>query len=260
MKFVCQKCGKCCKNLKASIGFEGLEIYNKVMSKGLIYFLIKPEDFSLGLFEWEKERLEKEAENLNIKLNIKSATVVFDVNGTAIITSWVLDSDVCPFFDNKNNCRIYDKRPLTCQTFPIISHNFLFTLLAKEKNIKLRYGTICPNVVTTNLGMETYLEEIIPKMIEIYGDTFYSAIKEEYGLFWINRTLSILFAKGKIKTTKFSFEEAMEKAKKSSIPLNQYLLKNNLITNDELSKTIKDIESLEVAIDVIRDLLKKLEK
>ena len=87
--FECQKCGTCCRNL--------LENQNVVTN---------------GLFLTAKEtRL--------FPSKLISPQVAIGVKKPKNIISYQFNVNVCPHINEKNECRIYDKRPLACKSFPL---------------------------------------------------------------------------------------------------------------------------------------------
>jgi Fe-S-cluster containining protein len=90
-EFQCQRCAKCCRNLLES---------NKGMLRGL------------PLTEKEIQLFPKEivSPKLGIGLNEAEEIVLYQLNITC-----------CPNINERNECKIYHKRPLMCQSFPIVA-------------------------------------------------------------------------------------------------------------------------------------------
>jgi Fe-S-cluster containining protein len=49
------------------------------------------------------------------------------------ITRWQINVNVCPFLMQNNECKIYEKRPLTCRRFPLMSLDIMRTRIAYAK-------------------------------------------------------------------------------------------------------------------------------
>lgn len=92
--FQCKKCGTCCRNLLEDV--QGIR-------KGLV--LTAKE---VSLFPSEM---------------ISPSLAVGTEKRKRVIT-YQLHVNICPHIDNKNECLIYDKRPLMCKAFPYNSGNF----------------------------------------------------------------------------------------------------------------------------------------
>ena len=92
--FQCKKCDTCCRNLLDDI---------RGIRKGLI--LTAKE---VNLFPSEMI-----SPSLAIGTEKRKKAITFQLN-----------ANTCPHIDNKNECLIYDKRPLMCKAFPYESGNF----------------------------------------------------------------------------------------------------------------------------------------
>lgn len=88
--FECNRCGYCCRNI--------LEVFEGVKR-------------GLPLTEKETELF---------KSNFISPKLGFGLNEPSIVVLYQLNVNVCPYVTNKNECEIYDKRPLICRSFPIV--------------------------------------------------------------------------------------------------------------------------------------------
>ena len=87
--FECQKCGYCCHNL--------VEDINGITN---------------GLYLTSKEvRL--------FPSKLISPQIAVGVNKPKKVIVYQLNVNVCPHITEKNECRIYDKRPLACKSFPL---------------------------------------------------------------------------------------------------------------------------------------------
>ena len=89
LDFTCIKCGKCCRNLLVEDWgiTNGLELTDKEIDLSDPKF-VKPH-MGLG--------------------NLKTVNII----------SYQLNLAVCPYIDEKNNCKIYNRRPLVCQSYPV---------------------------------------------------------------------------------------------------------------------------------------------
>jgi Fe-S-cluster containining protein len=66
----------------------------------------------LGLFLTEKETSLFDPEQI-------CAHTAVGIEGALNIIAYQLNLGVCPHISEKNECKIYDRRPLACQSFPI---------------------------------------------------------------------------------------------------------------------------------------------
>jgi Fe-S-cluster containining protein len=88
--FHCRKCGTCCRSL--------LEYVNGVKT---------------GLLLAIKETNLFPSEMVSPKLAVGTTK-------PEAIISYQLNVDACPYISEKNECRVYDKRPLICKSFPYV--------------------------------------------------------------------------------------------------------------------------------------------
>ena len=92
--FECKRCGKCCRNLLEDI---------KGIRKGLV---LTAKEVSL----FPSEMI---SPSLAVGTEKRKKPITYQLN-----------ANICPHIDNKNECLIYDKRPLMCKAFPYESGNF----------------------------------------------------------------------------------------------------------------------------------------
>jgi len=87
--FRCQKCGTCCRNLVKNVG-----------------------NVTIGLFLTSKETHLFPSKlifpQISVGVNKPEKTIAYQLNVYA-----------CPHINDKNECMIYDKRPLVCKSFPL---------------------------------------------------------------------------------------------------------------------------------------------
>lgn len=89
LDFTCTKCGQCCRNLlNDEFGItQGLTLT----------------EIEINLFDPKF-----------VKPNMALGN-----EKTINIITYQLNQAVCPYIDESNNCKIYDKRPLMCQSYPV---------------------------------------------------------------------------------------------------------------------------------------------
>ena len=114
--FQCKKCGTCCRNLFDDI--EGIRMGLVLTAKEVSLFpseMISPSS-ALGTEKRKK------------------------------IITYQLNANTCPHIDNKNNCLIYEKRPLRCKSYPYEDGNFSIkcTVLSYRK-VGLFYCNVTPS-------------------------------------------------------------------------------------------------------------------
>jgi len=143
-KEVCEKCGKCCTQLRKKRLFSKLEdsLIRKAMfeKRGVLYRYTLGK-YGLGLSGEEAGLFQEEAALQNITLKIKPKKIFIDENNKMVIYDYFLDHNNCPFYQNKL-CSIYNKRPARCRAFPKIENideSDLKIFLSKFKSKKLSF-------------------------------------------------------------------------------------------------------------------------
>lgn len=89
--FECQRCGTCCRNL--------LETKNYIRR-------------GLPLTEQEVSLFPQE---------LVSPKLAIGATEPKIVILYQLNVNVCPYINDKNECGKYEKRPLMCQSFPVVA-------------------------------------------------------------------------------------------------------------------------------------------
>ena len=118
--FVCdyQKCNaKCCRNIKGNIDDDSILEQN---NERYMHIAVPLKELSIAISNHEKEVLSQIAQNKGFKLKLVPQSFVLTKHFEPIIINWQLDYDTCPFLNNKNECDIYEHRPLVCKSFPYL--------------------------------------------------------------------------------------------------------------------------------------------
>ena len=124
---VCKKCGWCCTNLGMEVDLsekEGLELKKVVFEKSGVIYLRPINKFFLAMAKEEKEKLEKHAKRLGIKVEILPNKMIYDKNtGKVHVYDYYLNHTECPFYKD-HDCLVYEDRPVACQKFPNIDNSY----------------------------------------------------------------------------------------------------------------------------------------
>ncbi len=145
VRFKCLHCGRCCRNI--------LRGYNGIIS-GLV------------LFPDETELFPKETVFPSIGLGFDR----IDPLKPESIVTYQIDSEDCPHLSEKNTCKIYDKRPLICRAFPLITMN--------EKGFNIADSQNCLFVEKTEQekGPLDSLLPITPKRLKAQSEWVFARI------------------------------------------------------------------------------------
>lgn len=149
--FKCKKCGTCC---------QALFVEEFGMLAGLCL-------------------TEEEAKNFDPKL-IAPYIAIGDKKPTTIIYYQLVLSD-CPHLNEKNECKIYEKRPLICRVFPVHPDPIRVQIMPKCPQIAkywTKEGELCPVMIDDdeiedaltkiNILALTHRKECIEKGLEFW--------------------------------------------------------------------------------------------
>ena len=144
IKFQCKKCGTCCRNLMEDRNY--IDIHN-------------------GMFLTAREiRL--------FQRKLISPHFAIGKNKPRHIISYQLNVTVCPHLTEKNKCRIYDKRPLTCKAFPleVISAELTLSLKCPIVNSHMKDKVRAPwKLLTTEIDAVQRSRKYISNRCQKYG-------------------------------------------------------------------------------------------
>ena len=242
MQFHCKKCGRCCETLGRVK--DQIEQDRTLLTYQLVFPPYSIDIISgyrgLPLIEWEVQKLEKEAEKLNLRINIKPAKVIFDLHrNISLVTGWVLDEKICPFLINQQ-CRIYDKRPFTCKQYPLLGVGYAH----HQSGIRPVYyiSEQCPQ--TKDLFFEGSFDELQKGLKSFFGNNIYfSCLQAGMHLHQIQLTVNRLVQENKIRPAVLD-KGLMKKIKDNrKIGLFEFLISEGVITKEKYSQIIQDIES-----------------
>ena len=139
--FECLKCGKCCKNLlrETKTGLHGL---NLLPSERNLFSqkMISP---YMGVGRKKPEQI-----------------ILFQ-----------LTEIVCPHLLDNNQCEIYDKRPLACRAFPIVSveDRPLITTECSSINESGEITIIAPEETRAKEQLSQYIKGIMEEKARLYA-------------------------------------------------------------------------------------------
>ncbi len=212
------------------------------------YLYPRQEDVSLLFFEWEKNILEMEGKKMGIKLKVIPGHISFDKEDRCIIFTWMMGYKVCPFFNGE--CAVYEKRPLVCQSYPILETNFL-----KPGNLTFSTSSLCPHIVSADRAD-------IRTLHQMYGSSLEGAIKKESAKIWIDALFNRLHQHDILSKKVYTRKKVLEAYQKNThIGILEYFIEKNLMSRNTIDAYIKKIENtphmLFDAINVLADDLQK---
>ena len=243
--FKCNQCGKCCSHIRGMMPSEDKEFMEKMAYGRLpLVQLIPLEKMSFPLFDWEASRFKKWQQEVNIDGKIKPSRAILDLNSNkAIIVTYFMDSDACPFLDGKKCCLYQTKRAYICRLFPFNRGPFL--KIGTEPNKNNIFGT-CDALEALKPSIPENYNEMVKFLSKAFPDgSFENSVQFDYITEWINKTIIDLMKKKMLKPAinypyQF-FLKRFENAEK--IDFTDFLVEKEYINNkDELIKRFDDNE------------------
>ncbi|MGQ9846966.1 MAG: YkgJ family cysteine cluster protein [Bacteroidales bacterium] len=242
-------CGRCCRNMRG-------RTYRKHKTLPYIFMFTPPSLKTIGLFEWELPVLELHAKKLAIPLRIKPDNVIWDQNSkNAIVITWNLDHDDCPFMSDKNKCRIYDYRPLVCQTYPLMAVGLL-QYITERHGGPFEIGLAdCPNCAKLPFQEGTPLScrpsSLFSTLFKVYGSTFLGALRFDGASIIIFEHLEQAVEKGIIRPAIVDKNVIKAILRSAPVGLFEFLQSEGVIDKKDIEKEIQSIYNF-----TIRDLKK----
>jgi Fe-S-cluster containining protein len=194
-KFKCNQCGKCCSHIRGMMPREDQK-FIKEMAYGKLPLvqLIPIEKMSFPLWDWEAERFKYWQHEAKVDGKIFPSRGILDLNSNkAIVVTYYMDSDACPFLKNQK-CSIYNqKRAYVCRLFPFNRGPFL--AVGDEPTKNNTFGTCCGvDEMFSNIP-DTY-EKMVSFMSKAFPDgSFENAVQFDCITEWVNRTIIDLMRK-----------------------------------------------------------------
>jgi Fe-S-cluster containining protein len=197
--FNCNQCGKCCSHIRGMMPREDQK-FIKEMAYGKLPLvqLIPFDKMSFPLWDWEAKRFKQWQNDANVNGKIFPSRGILDLNSNkAIVVTYYMDSDACPFLKD-NSCSIYDKkRAYICRLFPFNRGPFLTVGDVPSK--KNMFGTCCgadelmPDIPDNFEKMVLFMSKAFP------DGSFENAVQFDFITEWVNRTIVDLMRKKLIR-------------------------------------------------------------
>jgi Fe-S-cluster containining protein len=237
------ECGTCCSHIRGMVLEEDIE-YIKQMAFGRlpIVQLVPVEKMSFPLLDWEAKRFKKWQQEVDIDAKIKPLRAILDLNtNKAIIVTYFMDSDTCPFLKNKK-CMIYNtKRAYICRLFPF--NRGPFFKIGQEPKKENMFG-ICEGMEKLMPSIPENYNDMVKFLSKAFPDgSFENSVEFDYITEWINKTIIDLMKKKLIRPAMNYpynlFLKRFENAEK--IDFTDFLAETGYVANkDELIKNFDE--------------------
>jgi hypothetical protein len=216
--------------------------------------LVPLEKMSFPLFDWEASRFKKWQQEVNIDGKIKPLRAILDLNSNkAIIVTYFIDSDACPFL-NEKKCALYStKRAYICRSFPFNRGPFLKT--GTEPNKNNMFGT-CDAFEELKPSIPESYDEMVKFLSKAFPDgSFENSVQFDHITQWINKTIIDLMKKKMLRPAiNYPYElflKRFENAEK--IDFTDFLVESGYI--DDKEELIEKFDKNENAKIRINDFL-----
>ncbi len=187
--FKCRQCGTCCSHIRGMMPEEDKE-FMKEMAYGKLPLvqMVPTEKMSFPLWDWEAKRFKKYQQEVNIDAKIKTSRAILDLNtNKAIIVTYFMDSDSCPFLRDKKCLIYYTKRACICRLFPFNRGPFL-SIGDKPKKENM-FGT-CDAMKKLMPSIPENYDDMVKFFSKAFPDgSFENAVQFDCITEWVNRTI-----------------------------------------------------------------------
>jgi len=197
--FKCNQCGTCCSHIRGMMPREDKEFIQKMaFGKLPLVQLVPIEKMSFPLWDWEASRFKKWQHEVNVESKIFPLRGILDLSSNkAIIVTYFMDSDACPFLKDKKCSIYYTNRAYICRLFPFNRGPFLDVgNKPKKENMFGACGAmeeLMPIIPETYEDMVKYLSKAFP------DGSFENAVQFDHINEWVNRTIVDLIKQKKLR-------------------------------------------------------------
>ena len=197
--FQCNQCGKCCSHIRGMMPREDSEFIEEMAYGKLpLVQLIPMEKMSFPLWDWEASRFRKWQDEVKTDSRIFPSRGILDLNSNqAIIVTYFMDSDACPFLRDKKCAIYYTKRAYICRLFPFNRGPFLD--VGNEPKKENMFGT-CDGMEKLMPSIPEDYDDVVKFLSKAFPDgSFENAVQFDYINEWVNRTIVDLMKQKKLR-------------------------------------------------------------
>ena len=226
----------CCTHIRGMMPREDKEFIEQMAYGKLpLVQLIPIDQMSFPLWDWEAQRFIKWAEERNIDARIEPSRGILDLaTNTAIIVTYYIDSDSCPFL-SAGKCGLYDtKRSYVCRLFPFNRGPFMN--VGDKATKENMFGT-CGAMEKLMPLIPDNKEEMIAFLTKAFPDgSFENAVQFDYISEWVNRSIIDLMRKKMLRPAiNYPYDLFLKRFNAApKIHFSDYLQRMGLIESKEL--------------------------
>ena len=256
-KFQCSQCGKCCSRIRGNISSSDLEFLEEHAYGNLPIVQLNPiRKTSFPLWDWEAKRFMQWQKEAGIDARIMPSKAILDLNSNkAIIVSYHMDYDSCPFLKD-NKCSIYyTKRAYVCRMFPFNRGPFL-NIGENKNNIKKEnlFGE-CGGMKNVMPNIPDDFKEMIKFLSKTFPDgSFVNAVQNDTIIEWMNKIIIQLIRSEKIRPAiNYPYRFLTKRIDNSEkIDFTVFLMDIGFIGKDEMENIIKRFDENSDAMENIK--------
>jgi Fe-S-cluster containining protein len=254
--FKCAQCGACCRHIRGRISKEDKAFLNEYAYGKMPLVQLHPvEKISFPLWDWEAKRFKKWQDEAGIDAKIRESRAVFDLStNRAIIVTYFMDADACPFLSN-SKCLIYDKkRAYVCRLFPFNKGPFLEV---GAKSAKEDMFGSCPALDNIYNSLPEDFTKMVTALNRAMPYEFLNAVQNDIVTEWANKTIVHLIRAKKIKAAlNYPYKFLLKRINNAEkIDLTAFLVEANIYSREEMEKLIKRFDGNEDAREKINAFL-----
>ena len=252
-KFSCSACGKCCSHIRGMISDEEKDFLRKFAFGTLPLVQVIPIDkMSFPLFDFEAKRFRELAKEVAVDAKILPSRVVLDLNtNKAIIVTYAMDYDACPFL-KEGKCSIYyTKRAFICRMFPFNRGPFLKTGESFKKEDL--FGSCCRMEPILPKLDDSDKETLVQQLYHSISPEFLNVVQFDFLHEWINKTIIELMKLKKIRPAmNYPYEFLLKRIENSEkIDLMDFLVEAGVKTRGEVEELLKRFDGNEDAKEMM---------
>ncbi|MBI2138730.1 YkgJ family cysteine cluster protein [Candidatus Woesearchaeota archaeon] len=252
--FQCSACGKCCSHIRGMISDEEKEFLRKFAFGQLPLVQVIPiEKMSFPLFDFEAKRFREWAKEVDVDPKIRPSRVILDLNtGKAIVVTYSMDYDSCPFL-KEGRCSIYyTRRAFICRMFPFNRDPFLKT--GEQFRKEGLFGSCCRMEPILPILDDTSKETLVKQLYHSLSSEFLNVVQFDFMHEWVNKTIIEMMKTKKIRPAMhYPYEFLLKRIENSKkIDLMDFLVEAGAKAKTEVEGLLKRIDGNEDAKDLLR--------
>ena len=233
--FQCGQCGSCCSHIRGMMPSKDREFMEKMAYGKLpLVQLVPIEKMSFPLWDWEAKRFMKWQREVDVDAKIESSRGILDLNtNKAIIVTYFMDSDACPFLKDGKCSVYYTKRAYVCRLFPFNRGPFLD--IGDKLNKNNMFGT-CGALDTLMPLIPDKYEDMVKFLSKAFPDkSFENAVQFDYITEWVNKTIVDLIRNKMIRPAiNYPYGLFLKRFKNAEkIDFTDFLIESGYIDNKE---------------------------